>query len=329
MTSKTPNFSIIIPNYNGALFLPECLKSLQSAIKKCPQSRFEVIIVDNASRDNSLEIIKNFDLPNLKIIKNKINLGFAPAVNLGINQSKYDFVVPCNNDLHLEGNWFDLVSKAIQQNQDPKVVTFFGTVLNKEGDKYESQGLQFFIRGKCQNISNGKMFSQKELNKHGSNIPVWGASAALVVYKKDVVQKIGLFDDDFFAYEEDVDLALRLAKTGHKTLYIPKAICYHLGGGTSNKMGNFRQRMDTKNWIYLIIKNYSPKEYWSNFPSIFEERCRNLSGLIKATVKTYKLKSVYLLPKSLFQTYGEILVKLPKMIKKRKNIQKLIKSINL
>lgn len=332
MISKTPNFSIIIPNYNGAPFLTECLESLQSAIKKCPQSRFEIIIVDNASKDNSLEIINKFNLLKIKIIKNKTNLGFAPAVNLGINQSKYNFVVPCNNDLHLEDNWFDLVSKAIQQNQDQKVVTFFGTVLNKEGDKYESQGLQFFIRGKCKNISNGKKFHKSVLlkaNKLNANRPVWGASAALVVYKKDIIQKIGLFDNDFFAYEEDVDLALRLTKIGYKTLYISKAICYHLGGGTSNKMGNFRARMDAKNWIYLIIKNYSPKEYWSNFPSIFEERCRNLSGLVKATIKTYKLKSICLLPKSIFQTYGEVLIKLPKMIKKRKNIQKLIKSINL
>lgn len=77
-----------------------------------------------------------------------------------------------------------------------------------------------------------------------------------------------MFDQDFFAYEEDVDLALRLTKFGYKTLYIPKAISYHLGGGTSNQMGNFRARMDVKNWFFIIIKNYSLKEITKNLPKL-------------------------------------------------------------
>ncbi|MFA5750332.1 MAG: glycosyltransferase family 2 protein, partial [Candidatus Shapirobacteria bacterium] len=144
-----------------------------------------------------------------------------------------------------------------------------------------------------------------------------------------ILKKIGLFDEDFFAYEEDVDIALKLVNLGYQTLYIPKAFCYHLGGGTSNKMGNFRSRMDTKNWIYIIIKNYSASEFWNNFPSIFEERLRNLSRLIKNTIKAYGLKSIYKLPIDLLKTYGEVLIKLPKMFKKRKNLQKLVKSIKL
>lgn len=324
-----PNFSIIIPNYNGANFLFDCLYSLYQSIK-FTSANFEIIIVDNHSTDNSLEIIKDFfnQYRSTKLTKKIIslpkNVGFAKAVNLGISQAKYEFVVPCNNDLTLEKNWFEIISQTIKNNQDPSIITFFGTVLNKTGDKYESQGLEFFIFGKCQNISNGKNFSSKDLKIQSSNVLVWGASAALVVYQKDIIQKIGMFDEDFFAYEEDVDLALRLSKLNYKTLYIPKAICYHLGGGTSNRMGNFRQRMDVKNWIYILIKNYSSKELLKNFPKIFTERLRNLSGLIKATIRTYNIKSAYLLPKSLFQTYGEIIVKFDKMIKKRKQLQKLI-----
>jgi GT2 family glycosyltransferase len=331
--TNNPDFSIIVPNYNGAKFLPDCLDSLFQSIQKCSSLKFEIIIIDNNSQDNSLEITNQFfennQSDNLEFTIHQLstNIGFAGAVNLGINHAKYNFVVLCNNDLTLSSDWFQLISQAIKNNKNSKIATFFGTVLNKNGSKFESQGLDFFIQGKAKNISNGQNFSKS--SSTNDEFLVWGASAALVVYKKDIIKKIGLFDQDFFAYEEDVDIALRLAKLRYQTLYTPTAFSYHLGGGTSNKMGNFRSRMDAKNWIYLIIKNYSGSEFWGNFFSIFEERLRNLSGLTKITIKTYGLKSIYRLPFDLIRTYGEVLIKLPKMFQKRKNLQKLIKSIKL
>jgi GT2 family glycosyltransferase len=321
------NFSIIIPNYNGGEFITDCLYSLYQSIKLC-SGNFEIIIVDNDSKDNSLELINDFFNQYrstkliTKIFQLKTNTGFAGAVNFGINKAQYEYVVLCNNDLTLEPNWFQLISESINKNTNSKIATFFGTVLTKDGTKFESQGLEFFIRGKAKNTSNGKLFNKSTIHNLQSNKLVWGASAALVVYQKEIIQKIGLFDEDFFAYEEDVDVALRLSKLKYQTLYIPKAICYHLGGGTSGKMGNFRNRMDAKNWIYLIIKNYSAKEFWLNFSPIIEERFRNLSGLIKNT----PFKNLF---KDIFKTYGEVFSNLPKMLKKRQHLQKLIKSINL
>lgn len=326
------NFSIIIPNLNGANFLTDCLQSLLLAIKKCPEIEFEIILVDNNSKDNSLEIFekiisKNF---NYRILLNSKNYGFAKAVNQGIKKAKHEYVVLLNNDLTIESNWFQLISQTIKENKNPNVATFFGTVLTKDGTKFESQGLEFFYRGKAQNISNGQQFNAPSfLQGRGSGGGfVWGASAALVIYKKDILEQVGLFDEDFFAYEEDVDLALRLHNLNYKTLYIPKAISYHLGGGTSNKMGIFRNKMDAKNWIYIIIKNFSSKEIIKNLPQIIEERLRNLSGLTKQIIRLYNLKSIFYLPFILISTYGEVLINLPKMFKKRKVIQKLVKLNN-
>jgi GT2 family glycosyltransferase len=174
------------------------------------------------------------------------------------------------------------------------------------------------MRGKCLNIGNGLPYLQSTVYNLQSYL-VWGSSAALVVYNKKIITKIGLFDEDFFAYEEDVDLALRLNYLGYKTLYIPSALSYHLGGGTSRQMGNFRYRMDAKNWFYIIIKNYSLKEIITNLLPITEERLRNLSGLIKNT-------PILLIPWSILRTYFTVIIKIPSMIKKRNQIKKLLKS---
>jgi len=323
------NFSVIIPNYNGSQYLSSCLNSLIQAIKNCPKSSFELIIVDNGSKDESLRIaqniVKKFSILNSKYITLNTNYGFATAVNQGINQAQYPWVVLLNNDLTMETNWFKLISENIKKNLNPNIATFFGTVLTKDGTKFESQGLDFKINGKCLNISNGLNYSKSIIQSLPSSKLVWGASASLIVYKKEIIKKIGLFDEDFFAYEEDVDLSFRLNHLGYKTLYVPKAISYHLGGGTSNKMGNFRNRMDAKNWIYLIIKNYSATQYWSNFIGIFVQRSINFYILVKNTIKEYGSLSIFYLPYDIIRTYGEVLIKLPKMFQKRQQIKKLIK----
>lgn len=330
MIAKDPSFSIIIPNYNGADFLTSCIESITESIKEVSKSKFEIIIIDNNSKDNSLQIIKELSTKNQNLnLKYKItllskNTGFAYAVNQGITKAEYPWIVVVNNDLVVDQNWFQLISKNIKENKNPKIITFSGTVLNKDGSKFESQGLKFYYSAKAKNISNGKSFNKKLFlrNKKNKNPKlIWGASASLVVYKKKVIQKIGAFDQDFFAYEEDVDLALRLQNLNYKTLYVPQAISYHLGGGTSQKMGNFRYLMDAKNWIYIIIKNYSSKEILKNFFPICEQRLRNLSRIIKNT-------PFYKAPFDIINIYIQVIKNLPKMFKKRKEIQKLIKLAN-
>jgi GT2 family glycosyltransferase len=283
----SPNFSLIIPNYNGLPFLVDCLLSITRAIKHCPLSKFEIILVDNGSTDSSLDIFKEifrpFIIKNLKfkIIRLKANCGFAKPVNLGIQASKYDYVCLLNNDLILEKNWFLLLSKVIVAH--PQTTGFCGTVLNRDGTKIESQGLRYFMSGRCENINNNLPYL-KIKNLKLKIFPVWGSSGAAIVYKKEDIQKIGLFDESFFAYIEDVDLSYRLNKHKFTTLLVSRAIVYHLGGGTSNRMGTLRQYYTLRNWIKLIIKNYSPPEIITNLPGIILERFRNLSYLLKSII---------------------------------------------
>ena len=314
-------FSLVIPNLNGAKLLSPCLKSLLFALKKVPHLKFEIILIDNASTDNSVSLftLKTKKLINLlkiencklKILQNSRNLGVSPAIRQGIAAAQYPYVIPCNNDIKFHPQWFSHIVKAIQTNHDPLLITFFGTILNKTGDRIESTGFNFNYSGKCTHLNHNKKFRPNIKNSR----EVWGASAALVVYHTSTVKKIGSFDPDFFAYEEDVDLALRLHNLGYKTLWVPPALSYHLGGATSSKMGNFRYRHDAKNWIYVIIKNYSLRQIIQNFPGIVEQRLRNLSGLLKNT------PFILWLP-TLISVYGQVIIKLPAMLTKRRQIIK-------
>lgn len=319
------NFSVIIPNFNGAHFLIDCLKSLHQAIINCPNSEFEIIFVDNNSYDNSVEIFetiipKNF---NYRILLNSKNKGFAPAVNQGIKAAKHDWVVLLNNDLVMEPNWFQLISSEIKKNK--KIATYFGTVLNKEGTKFESQGFKFYLQGKVENVSNGQKFNKSTIDDLSSAKQVFGANASLIVYNKKIIQKIGLFDESFFAYLEDVDISLRLFNLGYKSIYIPQAISYHLGGGTSKRMKNLRSRLCYRNWFFIIIKNYSLKDIFKNFRQIILERLKNLSYFFKETYSIYNWKTFFVFPYDFLKTSLEIIISLPHLLKERKNIQKLLK----
>jgi GT2 family glycosyltransferase len=327
-------FSIVIPHYNGLPLLKNCLKSISESIgpnAKGQMLKTEIIVVDNGSTDGSKEYLEKMtngkwlmakkknkenqtsiiNHQSLKVIFNDRNLGFAAAVNQGIKAAEYDWVVVMNNDLKVDKNWFLEIQKVINNNLDnTSIAALFGKVLNWKGTKIESTGLEFYLKGKAFNRGNGL---PAETNKYNSPEFIFGPSASIAAYYKPALEQVGLFDEDFFAYEEDVDLALRLYAAGWKTYYIPSAVSYHIGGETSGKMGNFRQRMDAKNWWFIIIKNYPLSIIFKHWPEIFIERLRNLSGLIKKT-------TWYKIPTAVLSTYAELISKLPKIIKKRKPI---------
>lgn len=271
------DFSVIIPNFNGAQFLPGCLKSLLAAAKHCPDTKLEIILSDNASTDSSLSVFKKF---SDKFIVHQTNLGFGEAVNRAALLATKAYLIVANNDLKLDLNWFKKITKAI--NLYPKAACYYGLVLNKTGDLIESEGFKFFPSGRCININNGEPFINHKssiINPH----PIWGAPASLIVYRRSVFDRLHGFDSRFFAYIEDVDFSFRLHHLGFTTIYIPQAVSYHLGGATSNKMGNLRAYMTLRNWLFFLKKNYSTKQIFLNLPAIFLERLKNLRYFLVST----------------------------------------------
>ncbi len=251
--------NIVIPNWNGLRFLPACLAS----IKKQALSSLQITVVDNGSSDGSQEYLqKNY--PQVHVISLPENKGFSAAVNKGILSSTAPFVFLLNNDTELAPGCLSLLMKAAAEQEEcvffsPKMLSFHErTVLDGAGDGY--------LRG-------GAGYRLGTLEKDGPayNTPglIFGACAGAVLYRRSLFDHIGLFDEDFFAYLEDVDLNLRINHSGKQGYYVPPAKVYHIGSASSgSKINPFTVRLSTRNSLYVLLKNYPPRLFFRFLPLI-------------------------------------------------------------
>ncbi len=238
--------SVITPNYNGVEFLDKYFKSLDEDSEYIG----EVIIIDNGSTDFSLEYIEknSFNFP-VEVIRNNKNLGFAPAVNQGISMSKFDYIFSLNNDTELkkgsikamldligENDVFSVQAKMLQANNKG--------LIDDAGDEYNLLGWT------------KKIGENQDSDKYSQVFEIFSSCAGAALYKKSVFDEIGLFDDNFFAYMEDVDLAIRSQIYGYKNLLCPDAIVYHIGSATSGSRYNeFKVRIAARNNVWTVYKN--------------------------------------------------------------------------
>ena len=238
--------SVITPNYNGAEFLDKYFKSLDQDSEHIG----EVIIIDNGSSDSSLDYIEkhSFSFP-VVVIENDKNMGFAPAVNQGILKSKYDYVFSLNNDTELEKGSIKAMLDLIQGRDVFSVQSKMLQAQNKgliddDGDEYNLLGWT------------KKIGENQDSNNYSHVFEIFSSCAGAALYKKSVFDEIGLFDDEFFAYMEDVDLAIRSQIYGYRNLLCPDAIVYHIGSATSGSRYNeFKVRIAARNNVWTVYKN--------------------------------------------------------------------------
>lgn len=245
MKSNYPKVSIITVNFNGKKYLEELFDSVFSL--KYPKDKFEVIFVDNASEDDSVKFVKKH-YPKVEIIKNNVN-HYCKAVNLGINNSKGEYTALINNDVRLDKKWLIELIKVICKND--KIAAVGSKILNMEGKiqnaaHYELPNFYWGERGAGQEE---KMFSAME--------EVTSLCGAAVLYRKEAILKLGLFDEDFVIYGEDVDMAFRLRKNDHKLLFVPTSIVYHKFHGTATE--ELARYYIERNRLLFLAKHYPYK----------------------------------------------------------------------
>lgn len=251
--------SIIIPNYNGAHFLKPCLES----ILQITMRHFEIIVVDNGSQDNSIEVIKRFN-SQLKYIPLNRNTGFSGAVNVGIKESQGEFVVLLNNDTEVDNDWLENLLHCIEQDENIFSVSSKMMKFNKR-NIIDDAGDQYMLMGWAFQRGNGQ--KQKKRNR---DMECFSSSAGAAIYRKSVFEEIGYFDEKFFAYMEDVDIGYRARLYGYRNMYCSKAIVYHVGSGTSgSKYNSFKVKLAARNNVYVILKNMPPAQIIINSPFLF------------------------------------------------------------
>ncbi len=236
---------VIIPNWNGGELTTKCLASLRSQTKK-----HSVIVVDNASEDNSVELIgKSF--PETILIQNKKNLGFAGGVNTGIREAlenNAEYIVLLNNDVVLEKKWLEELEKTFI---DKRIGAATGKLLSKDGKKIDNTGDEYSIWG----LAIARQRDELAENAEGKSGEVFGVCAGAAMYKAEAMRDTGFFDEKFFAYYEDTDYNFRLQLRGWEVMYQPKAVGYHATGSTSGKISGFTTLQTIKNLPMLFWKN--------------------------------------------------------------------------
>ncbi|HPM25866.1 MAG TPA: glycosyltransferase family 2 protein, partial [Methanothrix sp.] len=235
--------SVVVVNFNGKRFLDDCLSSLSVQTYK----DYEVIVVDNASRDGSVEHIRS-RFPWARIVENKVNLGSTGGNNSGIREAEGEFIVTLNNDTSVEKDFLERLAGPMS---DPGIGMCGSKMLYPNG-KINSTGLCLSRSG----ASWDRGASEEDLGQYDRQEEIFGACAGAALYRRKMLDEIGLFDEDFFIFMEDIDLTLRARCAGWRCIYVPEAIAHHLHGATAGVGSDLTVYYGNRNIMWLPAKNY-------------------------------------------------------------------------
>ncbi|MCE5329355.1 glycosyltransferase [bacterium] len=264
-----PEITISIANLDGEDYLNDCLQSIEKL--DYPQDKIEIIVVDNGSKDNSVRFIEN-NFPKVKLIKNNNNLGFAKANNQAAEIAAGEYIAFLNNDTKVDGRW--LVELLTPIYGSSKAVCSGSKVLSFDGRNIDFAGGMINFEGKGFQIDYN-IPVEKDIHNLERYLPFVNGGAMLI--KTDVFLKAGGFDEDFFAYYEDVDLGWRLWVLGYKVVFAPKSIVYHMHHGTSKNFSDDKLRfLKERNSLISIFKNYDE----NNLASIMSSTLASVFGRI-------------------------------------------------
>lgn len=245
--------TIIILNWNGRRYLAPCLDAVLAQTFR----DFEIILVDNGSTDGSVDFVRTH-YPQVRLVTNAHNRGFAAGNNQAIRASQSEFVATLNNDAEAEPEWLEKLVQAMES--DERVGACASKMLfAHRRDVINSAGIVIDRAG----IAWDRLGGQADAASAGVPEPVFGACAGAALYRRSMLDQAGLFDEDFFAYLEDVDLAWRAQLAGWQTLYVPDARVYHHHSATAGEGSPFKNRLLGRNKVWLIVKNYpTPHLAW-------------------------------------------------------------------
>lgn len=238
--------AVIVLNWNGKDSLKPCLDSLLAQSLQC-----SVIVVENGSSDGSLEYLQE-NYPQVQLIVNQINLGFAGGANCGIREvirSRFDYVALLNNDAYADKDWLKNLISILDDQAEVGIVTC--KLIHADKVRLDSTGDQYTVWGLPYPRGRGEAIS----SKYDQKTNIFAASGGASAYRLKMIKEVGLFDEDFFAYYEDIDISFRAQLAGWKVCYTPEALAYHQIGASSSRIKGFTTYQTIKNLPWLVIKD--------------------------------------------------------------------------
>ncbi|MEO7143597.1 MAG: glycosyltransferase family 2 protein [Bryobacteraceae bacterium] len=314
--------TVIVVNWNRKPLLRACLSSLRG--QTIPVA--ETIVVDNGSNDGSVEMIRS-EFPGIRVIQNTENRGFCAANNQGIRAATGDLIALLNNDAEADPNWLaalqhvfvdvrhvdasiGMAASKILVHEDPRRIDKVGHLIYPDGQN----------RGRGTGALDEGQFDRVE--------EVLWPDGCAAMYRKDMLDRIGGFDEDFFAYGDDAELGLRARIAGWKCVYTPHAVVWHHRGATLGLTSARRLRLIERNRVLLAAKLFP----WSLLAlNKFYYLGRLWAGALAAargqgeTALFPGLRGKWTLARAMIQGDLEALCMLPKMLGKRRDIRKIRK----
>jgi len=309
---KGEAISIIIPNWNGLRFLEECFHS----IEKQTFPSFEVIFVDNGSTDGSADWVRSQYGHLARVIRNEKNLGFAEGNNVGIRLAKGKYIVFLNNDTVVDPHWLEELVKPVEA--DATVGMCASKVLSYDRpNMLEATGELLYRDG----LNRARGHLEVDRGQYDLDLEIFFPPGCGALYRKEVLEEVGLFDEDFFAYGEDADLGLRARLAGWKCIYTPGAVVYHKGSGSTGRYSPFKAFYVERNRVWVAVKNfplffllltpfYTLLRFFFQAYGAFTHR-----GAAGRFTREQSLPALFWI---LLKSYGSAMKSLPQMWKKRR-----------
>ena len=254
--------AVVILNYNGEDYLKKFLPSVITYSKDA-----EVIVVDNKSTDQSIEVLAN-DFPEVKVIEFAENYGYAGGYNKALERIDATYVVLLNSDIEVTPNWLTPLIDFLDTHPDyaacqPKIKDF------NDQTKFEYAGASGgYLDSLGYPYCRGRIFNtiEKDLGQYDQPADIFWATGACLVIKTEIFNQVGGLDTDFFAHMEEIDLCWRIQSMGLKIKAVPSSQVYHVGGGTLSKLNPTKTYLNFRNGLYMLIKNLPGKDLLLKIP---------------------------------------------------------------
>lgn len=319
MNAQQPTVSVIVLNYNGKQYLDECIASLAAQTFQ----DFELLLVDNASQDGSAEYLRARYDGQFRMIFNAANLGFAEGNNVAIREAQGRFVVFLNNDTRVDPDWLEALLRAAEAH--PEAGSFSSQIRSYSApDTLDTIGIIVYRDGMSRGL--GRL---EPADHYAEPREVFAPSGCAAMFRREVLDRIGGFDGDFFAYCEDMDLGMRARLAGWSCWYVPDARVYHHYSGTAGKYSPFKAFLVERNHLWLMLKLF-PKRMillspWYTFIRYALQAYgilagKGASGQFAAQMPAYRLVLIVV------RAYWEALLALPALMGKRHRIAATIKA---